>query len=56
MPRVLDVYLHQHLVGHLIQDNSGDIVFSYTEAWLENPHAVVLSKSLPLQKTPFTRK
>ena len=28
MARMLDVYLHEHLVGHLIQDDGGQIDIS----------------------------
>jgi serine/threonine-protein kinase HipA len=55
MARTLDVYLHQELVGHLIQDDHGQMVFDYTESWLENPKAVALSHSLPLRTERFKR-
>lgn len=55
MIRTLNVYLHQELVGHLIQDDHGQMVFDYTESWLENPKAVPLSHSLPLRAKRFKR-
>jgi serine/threonine-protein kinase HipA len=55
MARTLDVYLHNELVGHLIQDDGGQMVFDYTESWLQKPSATPLSQSLPLRKERFTR-
>ncbi|MGO9200006.1 MAG: type II toxin-antitoxin system HipA family toxin [Limisphaerales bacterium] len=55
MPRTLDVYLHRHLVGQLVQDEHGQMAFSYTESWLNNPEAIPLSHSLPLRKGRFNR-
>ncbi len=37
MPRTLDVYLHQDLVGRLIQDEHRRMAFRYAETWLNNP-------------------
>lgn len=56
MARALDVYLHRDLVGHLIQDDDGQMFFAYAESWRENPAAMPLSHSLPLGKARFTRK
>jgi len=56
MPRSLDVYLHNVLVGNLIQDPGGQMVFEYGENWLNAPGAAPLSHSLPLRKKRFTRK
>jgi serine/threonine-protein kinase HipA len=56
MARTLDVYLHRHLSGHLVQDDHGEIRFSYAESWLGDPTAIALSNSLPLRKEPFKRK
>jgi serine/threonine-protein kinase HipA len=56
MARTLDVYLHRELVGHLIQDDGGQMVFDYAESWLEKPHATPLSHSLPLRRERFKRK
>lgn len=55
MARTLDVYLHNELVGHLIQDDGGQMVFDYAESWLQKPGATPLSQSLPLRKERFTR-
>jgi HipA-like protein len=40
MERTLDVYLHNELVGHLIQENGGQMLFGYTESWLQKPAAM----------------
>jgi len=55
MAKTLDVYLHDELVGHLIQDEGGQTVFEYTQAWLDRPAATALSVSLPLRKEHFSR-
>ncbi|HEY1686229.1 MAG TPA: type II toxin-antitoxin system HipA family toxin [Tepidisphaeraceae bacterium] len=55
MKRKLDVYLRQHLVGNLVQDEHGQMTFDYAETWLKNPKAIALSHSLPLTKTHFNR-
>lgn len=55
MPRTLDVYLHRHLIGKLVQNDHGHMVFDYVESWLRNPTAIPLSQSLPLTKKHFTR-
>ncbi|MEO5794143.1 MAG: type II toxin-antitoxin system HipA family toxin [Rhodoferax sp.] len=52
MPGQLDVYLFEHLVGHLAQVN-GRLNFRYTPDWLAHSGARALSHSLPLQATPF---
>lgn len=56
MTKTLDVYLHDELVGHLIQDDGGQMAFAYVESWFKNPHATPLSQSLPLRQERFTRK
>jgi len=56
MARTLDVYLHRELVGHLIQNDGGQMVFDYAESWLQKPDATPLSHSLPLRRERFTRK
>jgi serine/threonine-protein kinase HipA len=56
MARTLDVYLHRELVGHLIQNDGGQMVFDYAEGWLQRPDATPLSHSLPLRRERFTRK
>ncbi|HLK55152.1 MAG TPA: HipA N-terminal domain-containing protein [Chthonomonadaceae bacterium] len=50
MARTLDVYLHRHFVGNLIQDDHGEMVFDYAETWVNDPNAIPLSQSLPLRK------
>jgi serine/threonine-protein kinase HipA len=55
MARTLDVYLQSELVGHLIQDDGGQMVFDYAERWLHKPGAIPLSQSLPLRKERFKR-
>jgi serine/threonine-protein kinase HipA len=55
MTRTLDVYLHQHLIGKLIQDDHGNMGFNYVESWLTNPTAIPLSQSIPLQRKHFSR-
>jgi len=53
--RTLDVYLHRGLVGHLIQDDGGQMVFDYAASWLQRPDATLLSHSLPLRRERFKR-
>ena len=55
MPKILNVYLHQDMVGRLIMDQ-GQMGFSYSDSWLHSSHAVSLSQSLPLQKEDFSYK
>src|SRR5580698_3198554 len=55
MARTLDVYLYNELVGHLIQDDGGQMVFDYAESWLQKPGVTPLSQSLPLRKERFKR-
>jgi serine/threonine-protein kinase HipA len=54
MARTLDVYLYNDLVGHLIQDDGGQMVFDYVESWINKKGATALSHSLPLRKDRFT--
>src|SRR3984893_1697411 len=53
MARMLDVYLHDELVGHLVQDDGGQMSFEYLESWLTKSGALPLSESLPLRKERF---
>jgi serine/threonine-protein kinase HipA len=55
MAKTLDVYLHSEFVGHLIQDDGGQMIFQYAESWLQRPGASPLSQSLPLRKERFSR-
>src|SRR5438552_16431010 len=56
MARTLDVYLQEELVGHLVQDDEGQMSFAYLESWLAKPGAAALSQSLPLGKERFPAK
>ena len=55
MAKSLDVYLHTEFVGHLTQDDGGQMVFQYAESWLDKPAASPLSQSLPLRRERFSR-
>jgi serine/threonine-protein kinase HipA len=56
MTRTLDIYLFNNLVGRLIQDDGGQMVFKYAESWLNRPGAMPLSHSLPLLPKRFRNK
>jgi serine/threonine-protein kinase HipA len=56
MARTLDVYLRRDLTGKLTQDEHGEMTFAYAQAWLDNPAAIALSRSLPLRTELFSRK
>lgn len=56
MAKILDVYFYENNIGQLVQDNHGDINFTYSSAWLQNSNAVAISCSLPLQAEVFKRK
>lgn len=56
MAKMLDVYFYKKVVGQLIQDDDGDLCFSYLRTWLDDPAAVKISCSLPLQGEVFGRK
>lgn len=55
MDKSLDVYLHDELVGHLIQDEGGQTFFEYAQNWVDRPGATALSVSLPLRRERFSR-
>lgn len=55
MAKILDVYLHANLVGHLVQDDHGQMLFEYAPNWLAKSGSTPLSQSLPLRKERFTR-
>jgi serine/threonine-protein kinase HipA len=55
MARTLDVYLHNNLVGHLVQEDGGGMAFQYVESWLDKIGASALSQSLPLRTKRFNR-
>jgi serine/threonine-protein kinase HipA len=56
MARTLDVYLFENLVGRLIQDDGGQMVFEYADGWLSSGRAAALSQSLPLRAKRFRNK
>ena len=56
MARTLDVFIHNDLAGHLIQDDGGQMVFNYDAAWLGREGAYALSHSLPLREEQFKQK
>jgi serine/threonine-protein kinase HipA len=56
MARTLDVYLRHDFVGHLVQDDGGQMAFEYVESWLNKPGATPLSQSLPLRAKRFRSK
>lgn len=56
MARTLDVYLFSDLVGRLVQDDGGQMVFDYSDDWLNRPDAIPLSHSLPLRPKRFRSK
>src|ERR1700722_8647533 len=55
MTKTLNVYLQSDLVGHLVQDAGGRMVFDYVERWLNKPGTTPLSQSLPLRTRRFNR-
>lgn len=54
--KALDIYIDAELVGNLLQNQQGQILFSYAQTWLQNPAAYPLSQSLPLRAEQFTQK
>lgn len=56
MAKILNVYFHEKIVGQLEQDDHGDINFTYSLSWLNDPAAIKISHSLPLQEAAFQRK
>ncbi len=51
MAKRLDVYLFRDLVGHLIQDDGGQMAFDYTGSWIEKTRRI---SSFPI--SAFTEK
>lgn len=49
MSRILDVYLHEQLVGKLGQDKSGHLEFQYTEAYASSKESPLISLSMPVR-------
>ena len=56
MARTLDVYIGDDIVGQLVQDDGGQMSFTYAEGWRNKQGAVPLSQSLPLQAQSFKGK
>lgn len=56
MAKTLNVYLHEKIIGELVQDDYGDMNFTYSKEWVDDPHAIAISCSLPLQLATFSRK
>jgi len=56
MARELEVYFEQRLVGTLMQDDSGQLRFTYHETWLADPASFPISQSLPLRSEPFNHR
>lgn len=44
----LIVLINDHVIGQIVQGNSGRFEFSYADDWLANPSAIPLSLSMPL--------
>lgn len=47
------MYMHAHKAGHLVQDSTGQLTFTYDPFYLQQSEAIPLSVSLPLQDTKF---
>jgi len=56
MTRVLAVWWDGRLVGHLKQNEHGDLGFVYAASWLDDAGAPALSVSLPRREKPFSRR
>lgn len=56
MARTLDVYIGDDITGQLVQDDGGQMSFTYAEGWRNKTGAVPLSQSLPLRAEPFKGK
>ncbi|MBX9805418.1 MAG: type II toxin-antitoxin system HipA family toxin [Alphaproteobacteria bacterium] len=53
MTRILDVYLHEQLVGKLIQDNSGRLQFQYEENYVSDKNSMPISLSMPVRSEQY---
>ncbi|RJR43782.1 MAG: type II toxin-antitoxin system HipA family toxin [Desulfobacteraceae bacterium] len=49
----LEVYMRDHLVGHLWLDERNRFVFQYSLSWLQHEHAAPLSLSLPMREESY---
>lgn len=56
MAKTLNVYFCGKVIGELVQDDYGDVSFTYSKQWVEDPNAIAISCSLPLQQETFDRK
>lgn len=56
MARTLDVYFESRLVGRLVQDDGGQMLFRYATGWLDDPERFPVSRSLPLKDAEFKQK
>lgn len=56
MARALDVYMERQLVGKLVQDDGGQMLFQYASSWLESEKRFPISHSLPLKAEAFKQK
>lgn len=56
MKRTLDVRWDSRTVGHLTQDEHGDLGFVYAPEWLADANSPPLSASLPKRAKAFRRK
>ena len=56
MAKILDVYFNEKIIGKLVQDDHGDLNFTYSKEWVEDRNAIPISCSLPLQLETFERK
>ncbi|MEM9622924.1 MAG: type II toxin-antitoxin system HipA family toxin [Pseudomonadota bacterium] len=54
--RTLNVFLHHELAGRLVQDDGGQMVFTYASSWLASEGAYPLSHSLPLREETFSQR
>ena len=56
MSRALDVWWDGRIVGHLTQDDHGELGFVYSAGWLRHEDAPALSASLPKREEPYSRR
>lgn len=56
MKSALSVWWDGKIVGRLTLDEHGDMGFIYDAAWLADPHARPISRSLPKREAPFDRR
>jgi serine/threonine-protein kinase HipA len=50
----LNIFLNSRLVGQLRRESSGAISFQYDRSWIEWPHAIPVSLSLPIRQQEYT--